>query len=296
MRNFTFLSPSSPVSKREINTVNSFCQSFESDAHFCQNSSANFYDLAGSDVERVEDLYEAFSSRTDAVFAIRGGYGSGRLLSHIDFTFFTPKMKCIPFFGYSDSTALQLALWTKCRMVTYSGFMPGIDCRGVLNPLTETYLKAILDQHPLPPVFKLNFHKDGNATGTLLGGCLSVLVSLIGTKFCPDFSNCILFLEDVGEPTYAIDRMLNQLKDCGILGGINGLAFGTFKNCEPRNENEFPLNFVLEHYSQFVKGPVCFDFPYGHIDTKVILPIGIPVTLDSKNGCLDFGVAHYETT
>ncbi|MCK5835614.1 MAG: LD-carboxypeptidase, partial [Lentisphaeria bacterium] len=193
-----------------------------------------------------------------------------------------------PFFGYSDTTALQLALWQCSGIKTFSGLLPGVDFRQKLNPLTETYFTAILENRPLPTVTNLTTFQDGKATGILLGGCLSVLCSLLGTPFCPDFSGGILFLEEVNEPTYVIDRLLNQLKSCGILDNLAGLVFGAFTKCEPRDEQEFPLELVLQHYAKFVNGPVCYDLPYGHIAEKVILPIGGQATLNGVAGTLSF--------
>ena len=285
---FKFIAPSSAVTSANLSNCRAFSDLYQAEAQFGKNSSAQFYDLAGSDLERLEDFNRAFSTECDAIFAIRGGYGSARLLDSIDFEMLRTQDYQMPFFGYSDTTALQLALWQCSGIKTFSGLLPGVDFRQKLNPLTETYFTAILENRPLPTVTNLTTFQDGKATGILLGGCLSVLCSLLGTPFCPDFSGGILFLEEVNEPTYVIDRLLNQLKSCGILDNLAGLVFGAFTKCEPRDEQEFPLELVLQHYAKFVNGPVCYDLPYGHIAEKVILPIGGQATLNGVAGTLSF--------
>ena len=285
---FKFIAPSSPTTSLNQINCQAFAKSYQAEAQFGKYSSEAFYDLAGCDSQRLEDFNNAFSAECDAIFAIRGGYGSARLLVLIDFKTLESLSNPTPFFGYSDTTALQLALWTKSRVKTFSGLLPGVDFCEKLNPLTATYFSAILEDKPLPTVTNLPAFKTGKASGVLLGGCLSVLNSLLGTPFCPDFTGAILFLEEVNEPTYVIDRLLNQLKSCGILQKLSGLIFGAFTKCEPRNAQEFPLDLVLKHYAQFVDGPVCYNLPYGHISEKIILPIGGKATLDGSAGTLTF--------
>jgi len=285
---FNFISPASPASPTNLENCRAFADFYQAESHFGKNCTAPFYDLAGTDTERLADFNQAFFAEADAIFAIRGGYGSARLLDALDYEALQNLKSKVPFFGYSDTTALQLALWGKSKIKTFSGLLPGVDFTDSLNPLTATYFKAILEKQPLPTVMNLKTYQTGQTTGILLGGCLSVLNSLLGTKFCPDFTGSILFLEEVNEPTYVIDRLLNQLKSCGILQNIAGLVFGAFTNCQPRNKQEFPLEVVLKHYASFVNGPVCYNLPYGHVKEKIILPLGGQATLDGAVGTLTF--------
>ena len=285
---FKFIAPASPVTSAHLKNCQAFADDYRATAHFGKYSSAQFYDLAGTDLQRLADFNRAFLAESTAIFAIRGGYGSARLLDLIDFDAFKNRGPQLKFFGYSDTTALQLALWKKSRLKTFSGLLPGVDFDTCLNPLTAIYFEAIMDKKPLPTVTNLPAYQVGESTGTLLGGCLSVLNSLLGTPFCPDFNGAILFLEEVNEPTYVIDRLLNQLKSCGILQNLAGLVFGAFTKCDPRNDQEFPLELVLKHYASFVNGPVCYNLPYGHIAEKIILPIGGMARLDGDAGTLTF--------
>ena len=289
---FNFIAPSSAVTSANLSNCRAFADLYQAEAHFGKNSFAQFYDLAGADLERFDDFNRAFSTECEAIFAIRGGYGSARLLDSIDFEGLKNSNHSVPFFGYSDTTALQLALWERSRIPSFSGLLPGVDFQGQLNPLTATYFDAIMDKIALPTVTDLSTHQSGKATGILLGGCLSVLCSLLGTPFCPDFSGTILFLEEVNEPPYVVDRLLNQLRASGILQNLAGLVFGAFTKCEPRSAEEFPLELVLKHYAQFVDGPVCYNLPYGHINEKIIIPIGGTAVLDGCAGTLTFFNEH----
>jgi muramoyltetrapeptide carboxypeptidase len=285
---FKFIAPSSAATATNLQNCLDFADAYHAEAVFGKNSSKQFYDLAGTDKERLEDFNKTFSSECEAIFAIRGGYGSARLLDLINFESLKKLEAIPPFFGYSDTTALQLALWKKCQIKTYSGLLPGVDFDKELHCLTSTYFSAILERKIIPPISNLAVFKSGEASGTLLGGCLSVLNSILGTPYCPDFQNSVLFLEEINEPTYVIDRLLNQLKSCGVLQNLAGLVFGSFTKCPPRNEQEFPLDLVLKHYAKFVNGPVCYNLPYGHIKEKVILPIGGKVYLNAYNNTLTF--------
>jgi muramoyltetrapeptide carboxypeptidase len=129
----------------------------------------------------------------------------------------------------------------------------------------------------------------GTATGRLLGGCLSVLTSLVGTDFLPDLTGAVLFLEEVGEPVYKVDRYFSQLSHAGILSAVSGLLIGDFLDCE-REDPESPslaLLDVIRHYVRDLDIPVVANFPYGHGDIKYTIPVGCTVLLDTEKNTIE---------
>ena len=174
-----------------------------------------------------------------AIVFARGGYGVMRLLESLDCEAISRDPKLL--LGMSDITALQLSLYARCNLVTFSGPMIAGQVSRGLDPLSEEWLRLSLSE-PVdgkdlmpPPNSGPIVLRHGLAHGPLLGGCLSLVASLLGTPHCPDLSGSVLFLEDVHEPPYRIDRMLVHLKLAGILGKISGLLLGHFIG--PRGEN-----------------------------------------------------------
>lgn len=231
--------------------------------------------LAGTDVERTEDILSAvLNSEVSAIFTIRGGFGSGRLLPWIPFSLFKTHRKI--FLGYSDTTFLHLAFQAKTGWVTFHG--PNLlDCQA--NPQTlDEVLAALSGNEP----FAWNFNpahviQHGSARGPLLGGNLTCLVHLIGTPFIPDFRGAILFLEDHGEAPYRIDRLLNHLKLAGILDQIKGVVLGGFENCgETETIHNIFMDYLIHHSI-----PVVAGLPFGHRTPNQVLPLGIHFHLDT---------------
>jgi muramoyltetrapeptide carboxypeptidase len=131
----------------------------------------------------------------------------------------------------------------------------------------------------------------GKAEGVLLGGCLSLIASQLGTPYQPDFMDTILFIEDVGESSYKIDRFLAQLKQAGILNTIRGAILGEFLDCdpEPQDKDSFKINDIIHDYFDSLGIPVLFNFPYGHSLTKVSMPVGVHTLVDTSSGRITFG-------
>ena len=250
--------------------------------------------LAGTDSERIDDLNAMFkNSAVKAIFCSRGGYGTPRLLDKIDLQALKKNPKII--LGYSDITSLQLAIFAKTGMVTYSGPMVAIEMGKGISPFTEKALWHMLTEaklHSLPATsahqFPHIFH-NGVAEGYLLGGCLPLVVSLIGTPYLPDMTKAILVLEDIGEDVYRLDRYFSQLRNSGILHQINGLVLGQFINCPAEKntvKNSLSLVDVINEFTYDLDIPIIGNFPYGHSDNKYTLPIGIKVKLDTYHSSL----------
>ena len=244
--------------------------------------------LAGTDEERAADFNNmVYDKDVKAIFAIRGGYGTPRILQMIDYSSLKKHPKIIV--GYSDITALQLAIYRKIGLITLSGPMTGVEMWKGMDPYTEenfwrllTSTKKIgLLKNPAEEHLKILNH--GKTRGRLLGGNFSLLACLIGTPFMPELRHSILVLEDVEEAPHRIDRMLAQLLNAGVLHKLAALVFGKFTDCNPSDpkESHLTINNVLEEYAAKLKCPVITNFQYGHDQRKLTIPIGLQTTLDT---------------
>ncbi len=227
--------------------------------------------LAGSDADRSRDLADMFSDESiGAIFAARGGYGSSRMLQLIDWSILRANPK--PFVGFSDTTALQLALHEKAGLVSLTGLALASD---VSDGPPAAELEKDLDEALRRGAFNSvsGLVHEGLLSGKLLGGCLSLVVHLIGTPFFPDLDGHILMLEDVGESPYRIDRMLTQLLLSRVLEKATAVLFGTFYKCTG-DEEDGTVDEVLVDFSSRSPCPVVRGLPYGHGPVRRILPIG----------------------
>jgi len=232
--------------------------------------------LAGSDDDRASFLNRAFGDEdTDVIFCVRGGYGSSRILDLLDFRLIAQKPKV--FVGYSDVTFLHCALWSQCNMVTFHGptisqlrVLPGEDIETLLNIITSNDKP----NYRFPYAQTL---KRGKAEGRVLGGNLTCLCHVLGTRYEPDFTDAILLLEDRGEVLYRLDRMLNHLKLAGKLAALSGLILGEFISCGPVSAI---WDLVVDILGD-INIPVLAGIPVGHGSRNVVLPLGLKAVLDS---------------
>lgn len=249
--------------------------------------------LAGTDAERLADLYEMFSdSSVSAIFCARGGYGSSRLLSRIDFQVIKKNPKI--FVGFSDVTALQLAILKKTGLVTFTGALPSVDMADEFDKYSEEWFwRALTSAKPLGNIIQdraLSAVKAGNATGRLIAGNLSVLVSLIGTPYMPSLDSCVLALEDVDEHTYRIDRMLTHLLNAGLMTEVSALLTGSWSqaNTQRGTTPNRDVDEVIHEISEYVRGPVLSNLLYGHEPKKLTLPIGILTKVSTDGPMVTF--------
>lgn len=244
--------------------------------------------LAGSDAARADELNAMFiDPEVRAIFAARGGYGSGRILDLVDYGTIAREPKALV--GFSDTTALQLALLARTGLVTYSGVTLCADVgEAGMAPETEETLWQALEARRFGPVEGLQVLRGGTVKGTLIGGCLSLVASMVGTPYMPSLSGALLFLEDVNEAPYRVDRMLNHLRMAGILHQVGALLFGRFEGCDPERETEGPVEVVLEALADQVDCPVYAGLPYGHGAGRRVLPVGLEAEV-SEAGELRFG-------
>lgn len=252
--------------------------------------SVNGY-LAGSDEQRLEDLHYMFKNKNvKAIFTLRGGYGSARLLDKIDYTLIKNNPKI--FVGYSDINALQMAFYTKCGLITFAGPMAAVDFYDEISPFTEELFWRIVTSDKKigrienPNKEKIFVLKKGRAEGRLLGGNLSILTSLMGTDYLPKLKDSILYFEEINEPPYRIDRMFNHLRLSKMLKGIRGIILGRFVECYETDTEKatLTLNEVVLDYFNSVKMPVVYNFKHGHIKDNITLPYGIKCVLNASRG------------
>jgi muramoyltetrapeptide carboxypeptidase len=250
--------------------------------------------LAGTDAQRLEDLNGMIRDSTvRAIFAVRGGYGTPRLLPFIDYAAARRDPKIVV--GSSDFTGLQLALWRRAGLVTFSGPMVSTDFGGAVDPYTEEQfwdlLTATRGRRWLrqPGGERLGMLRGGRVEGRLVGGNLSMVVSNLGTPYHPEYRGVLLVLEEVGEPLYRVDRMLTQLRNARVLERIGGLVFGEFTGCDsgPAGQPALTKRELFKEVSEWFSGPVAEGLAYGHVAAKLTLPIGGRVRLDAGRGRLE---------
>ncbi|HRK73073.1 MAG TPA: LD-carboxypeptidase [Rhodothermales bacterium] len=241
--------------------------------------------LADTDAIRLAELNEAIR-RPDikAIFSVRGGYGTPRLLPGIDYDAAKRHPKILV--GYSDITALHWALYQKSGWYGLSGHLVvewGAE-EDALSPSAEALFWNLLggknpDQVVGPAGETLQPMRPGTAEGVLLGGNLMLITCLLGTPYCPDLTGTLLFIEDVGEKPYSVDRMLMQLRLAGHLDKLGGVLIGGFTDADvPANSLGF--NEVFDHYFGNAPYPVATNLCYGHWTNKLCLPIGIQARLE----------------
>lgn len=241
--------------------------------------------LAGTDEERARDINEMFEDpEVTAIFCMRGGYGTPRLLDLIDYSVIRKNPKI--FVGYSDITALHTAIFKFTGLVTFHGPMAASDliyedCSSeamLWRTLTNT---RELGKIPCEPQQSRLFQSGGRVEGRLLGGNLSMLASLLGTPYEVDTRESILYLEDIGEEPYKIDRMLMQLKLSGKLEDAAGFILCDWNNCEAKEpEDSLALKEVLFNMLIPLKKPVVWGYKIGHCTPNITIPNGVRAVID----------------
>jgi muramoyltetrapeptide carboxypeptidase len=243
--------------------------------------------FAGRDEDRLADLHNMYQDKeVDIILCTRGGWGSLRLVDRLNYKLIQENPK--PLVGYSDITTLQLAIWTKARVPAFSGPMLTVEMgQGITSFTAQHFWGQLLNTRA---GYDFNFSRTsttilrpGRAQGRLLGGCLSLVTSLLGTPYSPNYHDAILFLEDTGEKPYRIDRYLAHLWQAGVFDQISGLILGEFLDCNAEEgEISFTLTEIFDHYFGAADFPVLLDFPYGHGADKFTMPLGVRAELDTS--------------
>lgn len=256
------------------------------------NSREQYGYLGGHDKQRAEDINAMFADDSiDAIMAFRGGWGSNRILDLIDYELIKKNPKI--FIGFSDITSLLLAIYVKTGLITFHGPVGKSDWTDYtkLNfqrtlSYEQTSLLSIPEKELCEDCRDFYVITTGKATGRLLGGNLSVLTSMMGSDYLPEWKDSILFLEDVGEDIYRIDRMLTQLKLNGVLDQISGFVFGQCTDCERSSKYSLTLEQVFEDHIKPLGIPAFSGAMFGHLENMLTLPVGIKAEINAQSGSI----------
>lgn len=295
----TLVAPAGPLLERDdLTRAEELCRALGYEPALAVHAAAHHGYLAGTDAERLADLNAALADpEVDGVWCIRGGYGVSRILADVDYAGFARNPK--PVIGYSDITALLMALNLRSGVATFHGPI----ARKAMTPFTRSHFERVLgasvapgrlERLPAPPGVTVPAeHRvvtlaGGVAEGPLIGGNLSLIQCLLGTPFMPALDGALLFLEDVGEETYRIDRMLSHLRLAGALDRLAGVIVGQFTEMGRRGaDGAMGFDRVLATYLEPLHIPVAYGFPIGHVDDQWTLPLGVRARLDADAGVVD---------
>ena len=240
--------------------------------------------FAGRDHQRALDLNRFFADpQIDGIVSVRGGWGCSRILPYLDFERIrqNPKVYC----GFSDNTTLHLAF------LAYSGLISfhGPNGASEWNEFTkQSFRDVVMDGLEAEYVSssRVDTLYSGSAEGRLTGGNLSILVTSLGTPYAPDPEGAILFVEDIGEEPYKVDRMLTHLARAGFLDNISGFVFGQCTDCKPDNSRGFTMKEVIKHHILPLEIPAVAGMDIGHDDNNFTIPVGVKASLDADRGVL----------
>ncbi|PPL03763.1 S66 peptidase family protein [Parapedobacter indicus] len=251
--------------------------------------------LAGTDAERIADIERMFADPDiKAIVCLRGGSGAARVLDRLDYQLIARNPKI--FLGYSDITAFHQAIYTQTGLITFHGAVANSHW----TPMVIRQFEQLFFDGKLPMYTadrKPNTITGGTAEGRLFGGNLTVLTGIAGSAYFPDFEDGILFLEEIGEEPYRIDRMFSQLALTGALRKIKGFVFGQCTDCRSKNPaNSLTVEQILYDYIRPLGIPAFQGARIGHIDEQFILPIGARVRIDATQGSIHIVEPIFKTT
>lgn len=283
------IAPASPADKNLIDSCINSLENLGLNVVVGKSCTSEYGFLSGTDDIRANDINSMFANKSiNGIFAIRGGYGCARLLNLIDFNLIKKNPKV--FIGYSDITALHIAINQKSKLITYHGPMVSTELIKGLDEYSFNYYNKFLfcnDNmielcNPIEnPIKTIN---PGVAEGKLIGGNLSLICSSLGTKYEINTKNKILFLEEVGEVPYKVDRMLTHLKQSGKLKDANGIILGAFTDCvAPKDKKSLSLDDIFNEIILPLKKPTIYNLACGHCLPTLTLPLGAKIRLDANN-------------
>ncbi len=267
----------------EITDAIKLLESWELNVVLGKTVPASYHQFAGNDELRAKDFqYFLDNDHIKAIFAARGGYGTIRIIDAIDFSGFAKNPKWI--IGFSDITVLHSHIYANYEIQSIHGQMPLTIPDGT-KPSLETLRKTLFGEELVYNYSGELKSRNGNAQGVLIGGNLTLMMMMSGSVSEIDYRDKILFLEDVGEYLYSVDRMMWNLKRAGKLADLKGLIIGGFTELK---DNDIPFgetleDIILTHVKEY-NFPVCFNFPAGHITDNQALVLGKVVNLEVDNG------------
>lgn len=251
-----------------------------------------WYTFAGTDEIRAKDIMDFFCDKeVDAIVCMRGGFGSIRLLEMLDYERIKDNPKI--FIGFSDISTLHSAFQRKCNLITFHGPMAvsnfsesNYDEKTMEHMLDmlENFREETVLRNPDGDAIKTLF--GGRAEGRIVGGNLVTIAADIGSEYDFDYEDSILFIEEISEPTYKIDRAISHLIISGKFKGIKGVIIGDFNKCEKDSENSYDLIEVLKDRFEKFNIPVVYNFKSGHCTPMATLPMGAKVIIDADTGVI----------
>lgn len=280
------VAPSSPVSSDRIDQCVFLLQNMGykiKEGANCRKAYHGY--LAGTDAERAQDINDMFADDTvKAIFCLRGGNGSGRIMNLLDYDMIRRNPKI--FVGYSDITNLLMAFNTRCGFVTYHGPMVSSNMLNNYDLYTKECFEAVLNMEEQytfhnPDEREIKVLVPGKAKGQLIGGNLSLLINMLGTYWAPNYRGKILFIEDIYESVPNVDRMICQMKALGIFDQIAGLIIGDFSDCKNEYDESFLINEYIQDQFADLKVPVMYNIGVGHCYPTGSLIMGCECEIDT---------------
>ncbi|MDP2385928.1 MAG: LD-carboxypeptidase [Bacteroidota bacterium] len=274
---------------KQINTFAGILKGFGFNVIFGETLKQKFGYFSGSDEFRANELNELFANKkVKGIFSMKGGWGCARILDKLNYELIEKNPKVL--IGFSDITTLLNVIYAKTGLITFHGPVGNSGW----NDFTSTSFKKVIMkgeacEFPLSPKMEDAFCvlNKGKASGELLGGNLSVLTGLLGSNYLPDWKGKILFLEEVKEEPYRIDKMLTQLKLNGVLNELAGIIFGKFSKCEAEEpQKAFTFMEVLEQHIKPLGIPSFYGAAIGHTENKITVPVGIKAEMDAEKGMM----------
>ena len=279
------VAPAGPISPERIEASIGRCLSLGLDPVVYPRAAARHRFLAGTDAERLADLQSAFDDlANDAIWALRGGYGTVRILDRLDLE--RQRRDPIPFIGFSDNTTLHVR-HAQLGTISFHGPHPGADFPAETE---ASFRRMLFFAEPPGRLPRREGEPEsrtlvpGRVEARLVGGNLCTIASLCGTQWGLSAKGSILFLEDIGEPAYKVDRMLMQLERAGVFDGVVGLACGRFTAAP---DDAHSIVDVLADFAERLGVPAVSDLPFGHVEHNCTIPVGAEALLDADAAQLE---------
>ncbi|NOZ47399.1 MAG: LD-carboxypeptidase [Chlorobi bacterium] len=289
------VTPAGVITEKQLNETIHKLESLGLKSYYMPSVLSQYGYFAGTDRERADELVHMFTNKdVDGILCVRGGYGAIRMFDLINYEKIRENPKV--FIGYSDITALLNVIFNKTGLITFHGpvgvstfndfSVQSLD-KVIFNPEKKYKYpyqrEENTEENPEFDVYTIN---KGKAEGELVGGNLSVLASMTGSNYEIDYKDKIVFIEEIDEKVYAVDRWLTILLNGTNLKEAAGIALGVFSNCSKNDEPGFTLKEVLVNILEPLKIPVSYGMPFGHIATKITLPIGVNVKFNTRKNTL----------
>ena len=290
------ITPSSPIKPNQLENTVKKLEGLGYKVYYKKSVLDEYGYLAGRDIDRAAEIMHMFvNKKVDAIFCVRGGYGAIRILDLLDYNVISQNPKL--FMGYSDITALHAAIYKKTGLVSFHSPMGVSDFNSFAMTSFNNVIIEPRDNYNYEyrreektednPEFDIYTINPGIAEGELAGGNISVLDSMIGTDFEPDFKGKIVYLEEIEEKTYKVDKMLFHLLSSTNLKQAAGIVMGAFKNCNMNEEPRISLKQALDDLLSPLSIPTLYGLSFGHINYKITIPFGIRCRMNANNNSLE---------